>query len=180
MFNDVTGFQWLTFAMACVGAATGLASLGWSIRQYFLTSYRIRVEATHGVTVDTTNLTHASWNITVRVMNDRPAAITVRDIEVQPVYTPNRAISWTEWAGGPGKLPNVRMEGRSEQTWRIDNPEQLRAMLRSFAGERGRVRFVVILAGGKKRVRSNSLVIHPDELEGLTVQLVTTKDLPKS
>jgi hypothetical protein len=67
---EITQFQWWTLGIAVFGAVTGLSSLTWAVRQYFLTGHRVVVDATHGVTVDPSRLPLVlKPNITLRVMN---------------------------------------------------------------------------------------------------------------
>lgn len=171
--SPVTPFQWLTFAIACLGALGTLANATWNIVQFRLNGYRIAVEATHGVLFATPgDLTRATWNLNVRVSNRGRAAVTLRSIEVEPSEGVSPTVSYSDWVGPT--ISGFRLEAGSEQVWRIDDPSNVQGMLDGGSGDGTVCTFVVTLATGAS-VRSEQIEIHPSGIDGLEITVVTVR-----
>ncbi|MET7881317.1 hypothetical protein ABZS52_30830 [Micromonospora profundi] len=162
--KGLSAVEIINLSLAILGVVTGVSSFIFSALVFKWSGPQVGVEATHGVTFPPGN-----WNITVRVTNGGRQAVTVRDIEIQPVGGEKAGIAWPDWKGVP--LP-LRLEAGADECWRIEEPEILRDLLMRTVGGSDKCRAVAVLGNGR-RILSNAITVDKKKgLEGFSLEVI--------
>lgn len=146
---DPTTLDYITLALAIVGAVTGIAALAAQFASLLVSGWRVKVTATHALSTG-----DERWYVSANVSNVGRQAVTITGLDV--LLSGDRkvplAMGFDRWVIGPS-LPH-RLDSGSEATWLFAAEAIMDAVISAKASPVAPVS--VALATGK-RVKSNTI-----------------------